>query len=879
LADTWLLDWPAAEKAGAAVVGGKGWNLGRLHRYGFPVPAGGVLAANAYLRFMETAPLPDWRAALASVQPEEAADPVVADKLEKLRAALRATVVPRAMAEAVQAFLAATGLDQVPLAVRSSATVEDGATASFAGIHQSILNVRGPQAVLEAIKECYASLWTPQALAYRRRLKLEDAAVACAVVLCAMVGGPNGAPKAAGVAFTCDPRTGRREELTISAVAGLGDALVSGRVNPEEITVEPIRTILRVTRRGQGIGRVLTDAEALRLARLVWRVGWALGDGQEPQDVEWAYDGKRFWIVQARPVTRLPHVTFPEIAALPVVWSNANLGEVIPGVPSTLTWSLLQTILRAILFAALEAVGYRLPRGMEVVRRFSGRLYFDLSALQWAFYDGFGLRPADVNRGLGGHQPEIPVPPGKPFRGRAGWRRLRTLVALLGQFFQVGRTHPRELARIRTEARRLKTLHLARLPNAGLLALWGHIRFQWDMGQKFQLANAAAGGWQAMFFNLLSWRFPDRGMALATALLAGGGGVTTAEQGYRLYDLAATARKDSAAREWLGRMPCDPHGWQHLPDDSLFRAEMAAFLDEFGHRAVYETDMANPRWNEDPSYLLDQVRYLLATEPGTSPRQAAQERRQAAEAEITRRTWLLRPFIHWLAGRARKGAALRECSRSSLVSMWEPTRKVILETGRRLVASGALDEPKDVFHLTWIDLEAFLLGEWEGAGARQLVADRKERDARWRQEEPPPVLILDGAGQPALLPTAAASIPPHSAPSSSPSSRVLTGVGVAAGRASGPARLLRHPSEGERLRPGDVLVAPSTDPGWTPLFLRASALVMEVGGHLSHGAIVAREYGIPAVVNVPRLFGMIRENQRLLVDGDAGRVELLGENQ
>src|SRR5262249_16135429 len=147
--------------------------------------------------------------------------------------------------------------------------------------------------------------------------------------------------------------------------------------------------------------------------------------GQEPQDVEWAYDGTRFWLVQARPVTRLPHLSLPEIASFPVIWSNTNLGEVIPGVPSTLAWSLIQTILRGILFASPEAAGYPLPRGLEVVRRFSGRLYFDLSTLQWIFYDSFGMWPAAVNHSLGGHQPEIPVPPGSPFRGRRGWRRLR----------------------------------------------------------------------------------------------------------------------------------------------------------------------------------------------------------------------------------------------------------------------------------------------------------------------------------------------------------------------------------------------------------------------------------------------------------------------
>src|SRR5262245_46281145 len=191
----WVHDWHQAAEAGPLVCGGKGWNLGRLHRYGFPVPAGGVLAADAFARLLETPPLPEMRAAVADARAEDAANPDVARRLEALQAAICGAELPREAAEAVRSFLDGSGLADVPVAVRSSATAEDSAAASFAGIHRSYLNVRGSEEVLDAVKGCYASLWTPQAVAYRRRLQLADRDVACAVVLCAMVSGPSGAPR------------------------------------------------------------------------------------------------------------------------------------------------------------------------------------------------------------------------------------------------------------------------------------------------------------------------------------------------------------------------------------------------------------------------------------------------------------------------------------------------------------------------------------------------------------------------------------------------------------------------------------------------------------------------------------------------------------
>jgi rifampicin phosphotransferase len=232
--------------------------------------------------------------------------------------------------------------------------------------------------------------------------------------------------------------------------------------------------------------------------------------------------------------------------------------------------------------------------------------------------------------------------------------------------------------------------------------------------------------------------------------------------------------------------------------------------------------------------------------------------------------------VRWAATRSRIAAGQREAAKPAEAAICESIRTVALEAGRRRAERGALEQPDDIFHLTLADLEQYLSGRWDGAGARHLVADRKAALATWERETPADLFILDADGHPAELP----GFLPGSTPSGQTaiSGGTLTGIGVAAGRATGKARVIRHPSEGHLLRQGAaVLLAPSTDPSWAPLFLRASAVVMEVGGYLSHGAIVAREYGIPAVVNIPGLLNAVSDGQVLHVNGDLGHVAIVPE--
>lgn len=875
-----VLNWCEAAVAGAPVAGGKGWNLGRLHRYGYPVPAGGVISAVLYRTFMDSPELRLLWQPLATVLAQDTADPAVAKRLAILQEAIRRQPLPLAATERIQAFLLDNGLSTTPVAVRSSATAEDGVNASFAGIHESFLNRCGADQVVQAIKECYASLWSQRAVAYRRRLAIPDEEVLCGVVICTMLGGPEGSPPlAAGVGFSCDPLTGRRDQVVISAAPGLGDAVVSGAVNPEEITLTTTPGGMSVSGRTGRAGQVLTDEQALILGRLISRVYFTLGDGQDPQDVEWAYDGTAFWLLQSRPVTRLPRRTFPEVAHLPVIWSNANVKDAIPLPLTALSWGLLQSLLQHILFAPLALTGYTVPKGLETVRRFGGRAYLDMTSFFWASYDALGVSPREMNRQAGGYQPEIPVPAGHPLKGTRGTARNLGRVRLLRAGLRLPRTLPADIRRVREQAGHVRSVALAHLSDTELLALYRRIwATNLDFGRRFHLVNNNFAMWHTFLVGLLTRVAPGGAHSMASGLMSGSGLVTSAEHGYRLFDLAATVQQDAAAAQYLAQSPLDPGGWQELPDSSPFKTVLRDYLAEFGHRAVYEAELAHPRWREDPSYLLEQVGALVAAGQTVRPVQAAIATRAAAESAVARRTLFLRPLIKLLAKKSREATALREAAKSAVAQAAEPLRLIALEAGRRMAAVKALSTAADIFHLSWLDVEAYLNGEWNGTGASAVAADRSVALQTWQSETPPDVYIHDTEGRPAAMPQTsgedqvAAGLSRLPAESVSASTIALTGVGVATGRAAGPARIIRHPSEGHRLRPGDVLVAPSTDPAWTPLFLRASAVVMEVGGYLSHGAIVAREYGIPAVVNIPGLLGLIQEGQHLVVDGEHGQI-------
>lgn len=875
-----FLDWAGAFQAGVEAAGGKGWNLGRLERYGFKVPAGGVLAAGAYRVFIEKNNLlEDMEKIIRIVTAGNIGDKEIEQKLFLLREKIKAGRIPSNVRDALEFSLSTAGMLAKPVAVRSSATAEDSGKASFAGIHESFLNVRGLDNILSAMKECYASLWTPRAVAYRRKMNVKDDEVNQAVVIMEMVEA-----EAAGVGFTCDPRTGQEDMVLISANFGLGESVVSGAVEPDEYRLDYWCEITQkkisgkegmtvpgkdggtefVKSAGLAASQVLSDENIRRLGLLLRRVFDSLGSGEQHQDIEWAFDGKDFALVQARPVTVLPRYTLDGFKNQPDVWTNMNMREIMPMVQSTLNWSLKKQLLNTLFSAPFETMGYEVPPGLQLVRLYQGRAYLGGNILGWLMYDALGID----GRGMValekydsfGAAPELEINEKKPYRGIKGCKRLGRLLKGALRIQKVRKNLKKYFDDVDDFTKSLLKEDLKSLAEKDLIRKIAEIR---SVSTEFIPAYIFGSvEVRFSFIKTLERYFPGKGQAMVNALMAGGGDITSAQHGYRLVEMAEVARGDTAARKFFSSENYNPLSWEReLPQESPFKQSLRKFLAEYGHRGIYEMDIINPRWREDPTYLLNTIRSTLETADLSKIKAQQKERADEAWREVNRRIpSYRRGSIGKLLKQALKSAERKEMGKSFFVKIFESERILLQEIGRRLAVRGILSEPADIYHCACSEIFSILQGDWDGRELDVLVAERKAR-RKELEELSPPDFIVDEA--------------PHFAePASCGPGNGLTGLGVAAGRASGEAKLIYHPDEGEKLQAGDVLVAPSTDPGWTPLFLRASAIVMEAGSSLCHGSIVAREYGIPAVVNIPGVMKIIKDAQSITVDGDEGKVYL-----
>lgn len=879
----YLLTWEEAFQSGVSLVGGKGWNLGRLDRYGFSIPQGGVLNAKAYDEYIKHNQLQEIVGNLISSTALENLDEAdVKDRLGQLREKIMVGSMPPSIAEELSGWLNSRDGLKKAWAVRSSSVAEDSEKASFAGIHDSFLNVCGLDDILSAVKGCYASLWSPRAVAYRKKMNISDTDVKTAVVVMKMVEA-----KAAGVGFTCDLLSGRQDVMVVNANFGLGESVVSGTVEPdtyyleaEAINAGP-RLIARKIGRKQGMTirrenegtqfiesaeissqQVLRDKEIEKLGRLLLRVFDALGNSEKHQDVEWVYDGREFVLVQARPVTTLPRKTFPVLKNQPDIWSNGNYRDAVPMVQSPLNRRLMKNIIDTIHYTSFTRLDYQLPDGIQFSRFYNGRLYCNLPAYQWGMYDSMGSRPEGFNVFWGGHQPTIDIGDLKPQPGFEN--RAMEFGALVNQARQ---NSAKIWEQVSTSVRKITEKRLEHWTDQDFITRYDELgRITGALANEFN-SLAAVGSMPVVFLlETLNKYFEGRELMMLNALMVGGTeGITSADQGYKLVELAEITRKDADAAKYLSGTSFDPLVWEELPECSVFKQAFCEFIKEYGHRAVYELDIINPRWNEDPTYLLGIIQSTMNTADLGKLREEQKEKQKRAWLEIKDKVPASEhSSIRDLIRESQAGAAVREKTKSMLALIMNTYRIIARELGHRFYERALIKEPDDIFFCTWPELFSVLSCEWDGRGIQDLIAVRKDWMREMESLAPPDVIYGE--------------TPKFTEPITGGSNNCLVGVPVATGKSSGSVRLISHPDEGGRLQPGEVMVAPSTDPGWTPLFLKAGAVVMETGGFLSHGAIVAREYGIPAVVNIPGVMGILEEGQTIVVDGDNGKIFLSYEN-
>ena len=823
-------------------VGGKGANLGELARARFPVPDGFILTTAAYTL----------AARAARLDPRE---PAAAARR------LTASAVPDAVATATCEAYAALGGGRV--AVRSSATAEDLPNASFAGQQDTYLDVVGEEALLEAVRRCWASLWNERAVVYRHANGIEDAGVHLAVVVQRMVDAA-----AAGVLFTADPVTGRRRRATIDAVAGLGEKLVSGVVDPEHYVVDTPTG--RVVERPPAEAFVLSDPELQALASIGDRVESHFGT---PQDIEFALDrGRRLWLVQSRAITTL----YPLPVDAPGPDQDLRVyfsGNVFQGYFEPITPMGIQ-FFRLIGTAAWRTFGAGVSdaaAGPESLAEAAMRIHLDVTPV---LRDPVGRRALVAMMAMGESRSSVVFArlasdPRLPPMGRS---RLRSLQRIAGGLMRAGVP--------------LAALRMLRSPEA---TRERYVRELEKIAHVQLPADADAAGrldaFERLVLTVLPQMIPRLLGTIAPAMLSlvvagrilgdrargdelqmvtrGAHHNPTTEMDLALWSLCVQVRADRDSRTaLLERAPADlaaAYRAAALPpelQDGLF-----TFLGRYGFRSIGEIDIGVERWSEDPAHILGALaNYVRLGDDALAPdRQFARAEREAAEmvgALLERVHGPRRLILGFVLGRARALIGSREAPKFHLMRLLAtPARELLKPAGAELAARGRLDRPDDIFFLTLPEARRAVAGE----DLREVVASRRRVFERERgRRHIPRVLLSDGTDAEAALVSATDG---------------LRGSPASPGVVSGTARVIRSP-QGARLEPGEILVAPSTDPGWTPLFLTAGALVMEMGGMMSHGAVVAREYGIPAVVGLAGATERIVTGQRVTVDGSAGTVIL-----
>ncbi|RZT77368.1 pyruvate,water dikinase [Micromonospora violae] len=736
-----------------------------------------------------------------------------------------------------------------PVTVRSSATAEDLPDASFAGQQDTVLDVVGTTQLIAAIEKCWDSLHSDRATAYRDARQIDHRQVGMAVVVQRMI-----TPRAAGVLFTANPLTGRRDEMAVDAAPGVGTTVVDGAATVDHYVLDG------VARDDTGC---LTSAHLADLRATGERLQAHFGC---PQDIEWAIDAHDVqWLLQSRPITSL----FPQPPATdkPLTRVYLEFGHV-QGMRQPVTPMGMST-LRTQIAAMLASLGVR----VEIVD-IGGRLYGDLTDLARdrssrkrlvkLLAVDFGPRAQAVMQHVLA-DPRFAPTSGSARRGGAPTAAsLRTARrAVVGILRSLARP---DTARTRMfEA--IEQMRTRSAAPADLSSAADRLRFVQARDADADADDTADAIMWPIVAGMLAAALPAallKGIAGPDEIHTVLGGMphnVTIEMDLALWRLAQSAGDH---RQLLLDTPPAELAARHLRG-TLPDIGMTAFLDVYGHRGVAEVDLGVPRWEEDPTPVFAAVaNYLRVTDPQQGPDRRFQRAASAAETaleELTRRVRRRRPvrgtIAAFLLRRARSLAGLREAGKFAGLYPLRETRRQLLLVGADLHDSGLLDEPDDIMFLTLDEVHSAV---HQGVDPRATVTARRAVHRReLRRAAVPVALLSDGTDVEAVLPAAPAG------------DGTLTGVGASAGRVTGPARVVHDPRTAH-IEPGDVLVAATTDPGWTPLFLTAAALVTETGAIMAHGPTVAREYGIPAVICVPDATRTIRTGQVVTVDGAAGTV-------
>ena len=841
-----------AGDAPLAVVGGKARSLRKLEAAGQPVPPGFVITTQAYREFI-------------AVNSLDASDVLTPDMFVD-------TKMPADIADAIASAYAQLGNGDAAVAVRSSATAEDLPTLSFAGQQESFLNVRGSAAVCKAVQNCWASLWTQRAVAYRRQMHVERGSVAMAVIVQTMVPAET-----SGVLFTANPATGERNEIVVNAAFGLGESVVGGHLTPDTFIVrrddlelkEAIvgdKQTMIVSADEQGTSSQLVSEEQsqrLSLEPAVLRELVSLSlevqelFGGVPQDIEWAWAEQRLWLLQARPITNLPPPPLSNVR-----WEPPKKGEklvrrqVVEHMPDPLSTLFADLYLHEGFDEAFKYLidVFRLPAGVvDIVQRpfvvtVNGFAYTRVS---------FRIGPWTLLKVLAWYVTSLR-------------RLLRTMVprwrdeALPAYLAKIEEWKSSDIDAATDEAllRGIRELTVADA------CYW----------LDTSIVVGAAKVTDAMLDRFLRSRAVKGSLSSGRFLV--GFESTTLQARRELEAIATRARathelleliESRTAAELLEALRRSANGRQ-IADD------VDRYLDRYGHQ-IFSLDFAEPTLADEPLPVMLNLKALVHEAPSSADELHAElvRKREALVDETMQsfgpvRRWLFRRLLRW----AQNYGPYREEALFFVGAAWPTLRRYAHELGRRLVDADVLESPDDIFFINRSELESAIAARREdGEAPRFQERCRSRRELRESRKRFQPPAIIPEKDKFTFGPFDLSGF--ASQKKNVADARLLKGFAVSPGRVTGIASVILSPADFAGMEPNSILVCPTTTPAWTPLFAQARGLVTDIGGILSHGSIVAREYGIPAVMGTGNLSRRIVSGQRITVDGDAGTVEILDE--
>ncbi|MBU7026704.1 MAG: hypothetical protein HXS48_07155 [Theionarchaea archaeon] len=816
------------------LVGGKAFNLSKMAKKGFKIPEGFCITTRAYDYFTNYNNISE--------------DAEIADRI-------REGVIPPLLQDVVCSAYR-TYLDGALCAVRSSSPLEDLKSTSFAGQYESFLNVTGESALLNAVKECWASLWSLSALEYRKRMEIKNENIKMAVLVQEMIPAA-----ASGVLFTEDP-------MVVECVWGLGDTLVGGKVTPDRVVVE--KHTLKVKERTishkqimskmnpcGGIDEVevpdplkdtavLDDDHILKLCTLGKKVEDLFGC---PQDIEWAFLNGTFALLQARPIT----------VEKPIVWSRANVAESHPGYVTYLSRNpedRPDDILLALL-PLLERFGITDVPDIKLREYIYGHAYLNMNVAADIIGKIPGLSPDVVYQALGHSAEEV----------SESTLELSSMVKLLPGTVRVilfFLNLPKRAKQVIPSS--LDLIEDIRHTNVQELTLKELDNLVWHMYHKnshvFQVHACTALGAMGLF-GLLQKMTARVGAAGIENTLMGLEGMSSSQLGVEMWKLAHHASRSTKISELILSGEKDIlKELRHSEEGTEFLKEFNQFLEKYGDRCSWEPELSMPRWEENPDFVLSMVaNYLRSHADPVKTMEEHMRARQKVKDQLSKKVHnpLEKVLIKKVLEKTEQYIVIRENLKTVLVKGISVLKILYVTIAEKLVDKGILENQEDIFYLKVTEVSDVIADNLEKRQVKRLIKERKKEKKECEHLDVPDVII----GNPPPIKDIQYTVTPR---------EKLEGTGCSPGVVTGKALVGCNPGECTGLKEGDILVAPVTDPGWSPLFVTAGGLVMELGGTLSHGVIIAREYGIPAVVGVKNATKIIKTGQVITVDGNKGLV-------